>query len=295
MELTKKKIMEKVLAEGYSEKEFDRIWDYYQNEIKEAKQQQFMMGELNPPAGTSPVFNRKHKTFKVGSYADCLIMDIDDGTTIEEFVEYNERCLGNPHFYLYKTFSYNKLNDKYSFRVIYPLSERLYLMNDDDVRNLAKVKMMLCKFNDPNCRNFYFCPFTEEPMVEYGEKGVNINSDWVEKQLFEKHIEAIMMKLDIKTDFPDNRVEASALTAIREKKAAVVKNATKGLVERAVRLIQDAEKGSRHKIIYGQLWKLITIYHVDNDQISYIRSQIFDYEKIKEFDYSVNYIRKQAA
>ena len=187
------------------------------------------------------------------------------------------------------------MNDKYSFRVIYPLSERLYLMNDDDVRNLAKVKMMLCKFNDPNCRNFYFCPFTEEPMVEYGEKGVNINSDWVEKQLFEKHIEAIMMKLDIKTDFPDNRVEASALTAIREKKAAVVKNATKGLVERAVRLIQDAEKGSRHKIIYGQLWKLITIYHVDNDQISYIRSQILDYEKIKEFDYSVNYIRKQAA
>lgn len=295
MDLTKKRLREKFLAEGFGETEFAKTWDYYQNDIKETKQQQFMMGELNPPAGTSSVFNRKHETFKVGSYTDCLIMDIDDGTTIEEFVEYNERCLGNPHFYLYKTFSYNKLNDKYSFRVIYPLSERLYLMNDDDVRNLAKVKMMLCKFNDPNCRNFYFCPFTEEPMEEYGEKGVNINSDWVEMQLFEKHIEAIMMKLDIKADFHDSRDKVAILTGIRDKKAAVVKDATKGLVERAVRLILDAEKGNRHKIIYGQLWKLITIYHIDNDQISYIRSQIFDYEKIKEFDYSVNYIRKQAA
>ena len=295
MEMSKEKIMEKVFSEGYGEEEFVKIWDYYQNEIKEAKNKQFMMGELNPPVGTNPVFNRRHETFKAGSYTDCLIMDIDDGTTIEEFVEYNKVCLGNPHFYLYKTFSYNKLNEKYSFRVIYPLSERLYLMNDDDVSNLAKVKTMLCKFQDPNCRNFYFCPFTEEPMEEYGEKGVNIDSDWVEKQLFEKHIEAIMMKLDIKAELPVSRDMVSFLTDIRDKKAAIAKDATKGFVERAVRLIQDVEKGNRHKIIYGQMWKLITIYHIDNEQIAYIRSQIYDRDKLKEFDDTVNWLMKKAA
>ena len=300
MDLTNEKIREKCFAAGYGEKEYAKIWDCYQKEIKEAKHNQYMMGELNPPEGTSPVFDRKHETFKVGSYADCLILDIDDGTTIEEFIEYNKGCLGNPHFYLYRTFSYNKLNDKYSFRVIYPLSERLYLMNDDDVSNLSKVKTMLCKFQDPKCKNFYFCPFTEEPMEEYGEKGVNIDSDWVEKKLFDKHIEAEMEKFkkkemekikktemrntNIGADFPDSRVNA-----------AIVKDATKGLVDRAVRLIQDARVGNRHDTIYGQMWKLITIYHIDDDQISYIRSQIYDYEKIKEFDATVNYLRKKAA
>ena len=168
-------------------------------------------------------------------------------------------------------------------------------MNDDDVSNLAKVKTMLCKFQDPNCRNFYFCPFTEEPMEEYGEKGVNIDSDWVEKQLFEKHIEAIMMKLDIKAELPVSRDMVSFLTDIRDKKAAIAKDATKGFVERAVRLIQDVEKGNRHKIIYGQMWKLITIYHIDNEQIAYIRSQIYDRDKLKEFDDTVNWLMKKAA
>jgi hypothetical protein len=168
------------------------------------------------------------------------------------------------------------------------------------VSNLSKVKTMLCKFQDPKCKNFYFCPFTEEPMEEYGEKGVNIDSDWVEKKLFDKHIEAEMEKIkrkemekikktemrntNIGADFPDSRV-----------KAAIVKDATKGLVDRAVRLIQDARVGNRHDTIYGQMWKLITIYHIDDDQISYIRSQIYDYEKIKEFDATVNYLRKKAA
>ena len=93
-----------------------------------------------------------------------------------------------------------------------------------------------------------------------------------------------MRNTNIGADFPDSRV-----------KAAIVKDATKGLVDRAVRLIQDARVGNRHDTIYGQMWKLITIYHIDDDQISYIRSQINDYEKIKEFDATVNYLRKKAA
>ena len=291
MELTKTKLREKVLAEGYGEAEADNLWTSYQNMIKEAKSSQYFMGELNPPAGTDAVFNRKHETFKVGSYFDCLILDVDHGTKIEEFVDYNKECLGNPHFYLYKTFSYNELNDKYSFRVIYPLSERVYLTNDDDVSNLAKVKMMLCKFQDPNCRNFFYCPFIEEPMEEYGDKGVNIDSNWVRRKLIEKHIEAEMESIDIKADFTNSRVKpvVPATTAVNN--AAD----TSGWVERAVQLIQNSREGNRHDTIYGQMWMLMTKFHINDSQISYIRSQIYDYEKIKEFDATVNYLRKKAA
>lgn len=291
MELTKTKLREKILEAGYGEKEVANLWDSYQNMIKEAKSSQYFMGELNPPAETDSIFSRKHETFKAGSYLDCLILDVDHGTTIEEFVEYNKECLGNPHFYLYKTFSYNELNDKYSFRVIYPLSERVYFMNDDDVSNLAKVKVMLCKFQDPNCRNFFYCPFIEEPMEEYGDKGVNVDSNWVRKKLIEKHIEAEMERLDIKADFTNRRVKSVVPDTTAVNDAAN----TNGLVERAVQLIQDSSKGNRHNTIYGQMWMLMTKFHISDNQISYIRSQISDYEKLEEFDATVNYLRKKAA
>ena len=289
MELTKKKLMEKILDAGYDEQVATNLWKTYQNMIKEAKNSQYFMGELNPPAGTDSVFNRNHETFKVGSYFDCLILDIDHGTTIEEFVDYNKECLGNPHFYLHRTFSYNELNEKYSFRVIYPLSERVYFMNDDDVSNLAKVKVMLCKFQDPNCRNFFYCPFIEEPMEEYGDKGVNVDSNWVRKKLIEKHIESEMENLDIKADFTDSRVKTKTTAP------SVVKLATNanGLVERAVRLIQESKQGNRHATIYGQMWMLMTKCHINEEQISYIRSQISDYEKLEEFDSTVNYLRNK--
>ena len=148
---------------------------------------------------------------------------------------------------------------------------------------------MLCKFQDPNCRNFFYCPFIEEPMEEYGDKGVNVDSNWVRKKLIEKHIESEMENLDIKADFTDSRVKTKTTAP------SVVKLASNanGLVERAVRLIQESKQGNRHATIYGQMWMLMTKCHINEEQISYIRSQIFDYEKLEEFDSTVNYLRSK--
>ena len=68
---------------------------------------------------------------------------------------------------------------------------------------------------------------------------------------------------------------------------------TNAAIERAVKMITEAKEGSRHETIYGQMWKLMTILRISEEQISYIREQITDYEKIKEFNEQVKYIRSR--
>jgi hypothetical protein len=41
------------------------------------------------------------------------------------------------------------------------------------------------------------------------------------------------------------------------------------------------------------MWRLMVILRVSEEQISYIREQITDYEKVKEFDEQVKYIRRR--
>ena len=68
---------------------------------------------------------------------------------------------------------------------------------------------------------------------------------------------------------------------------------TDAAIERAVKMITEAKKGNRHATIYGQMWMLMTIYHISDEQIDYIREQITDYEKVKEFNEQVKYIHKR--
>ena len=68
---------------------------------------------------------------------------------------------------------------------------------------------------------------------------------------------------------------------------------TNAAIERAVKMITEAKEGNRHATIYGQMWKLMTIFHISEEQIDYIREQITEYEKVKEFNEQVKYIRSR--
>ena len=82
----------------------------------------------------------------------------------------------------------------------------------------------------------------------------------------------------------------------KSKKDDVVVNipeVTNAAIERAVKMITEAKEGNRHATIYRQMWKLMTIYRISDEQIDYIREQITDYEKVKEFNEQVKYIYKR--
>ena len=210
---------------------------------------------------------------------DSLIVDIDDSISFNEFKE----LYSNIEWTAYPTISNYDADNWRKFRVIIPLAQTLLIPNDS-MTVVKYLRRMVCKYEDKN-HNLGSSVNAEQwamRRVNNGERkyisqGIVIYLSAYFKSMGESYDKLKRIKKDVAVITSEERLEAS--------------NAA---IERAIKMINECQEGSRHATIYGQMRRLMTTYRVNDEQIDYIRQQIKDdHDKLKEFNEQVKDIAKR--
>jgi hypothetical protein len=247
------------------DKEYEKSLDYY-------KMNQTMISEFYKDAPSSVKYpHKKEEMEKI----DCLIVDIDDSISYYEFKEQYSHLTWTA----YPTISNYDADNWRKFRVIFPLAQTLLVPNDS-LNMLKTLRRMVCKYEDKN-HNLGSNFNAEQWEMRRSNEGevVDISQGTI------TYLHSLLQNMDTVSGKFRNSKKDEVFVNIPE-----VINAA---IERAVQLIQEAKEGSRHATIYGQMWKLMTVFHINDEQVNYIREQITEYEKVKEFNEQVKYIYKR--
>lgn len=108
--------------------------------FKAYKEQQTMISEFYKDVPSS---ERYHHTMNEMEKIDCLIVDIDDSISYNEFQEF----YGNYGFIAYPSISNIDPDNWRKFRVIFPLAHTLSIPNDS-LSVLKLLRRMVCKYED---------------------------------------------------------------------------------------------------------------------------------------------------
>ena len=240
--------------------------------FNEVKNCQTMISEFYKDAPKSVKY--PHKTEEMEKI-DCLIVDIDDSITYNDF----KKIYSDKEWTAYPSISNSDPDNWNKFRVIIPIAQTLLIPNDS-LNVLKLLRRMVCKYEDKNHQLGSYINKEQWEMRRSNEgEVVDISQDTV------TYLHTLLQNLVTVTG-----------KFRKSKKDDVVVNipeVTNAAIERAVKMITEAKEGNRHATIYRQMWKLMTIYRISDEQIDYIREQITDYEKVKEFNEQVKYIRKR--
>ena len=240
--------------------------------FNEVKNCQTMISEFYKDAPKSVKY--PHKTEEMEKI-DCLIVDIDDSITYNDF----KKIYSDKEWTAYPSISNSDPDNWNKFRVIIPIAQTLLIPNDS-LNVLKLLRRMVCKYEDKNHQLGSYINKEQWEMRRSNEgEVVDISQDKV------TYLHTLLLNLVTVTG-----------KFRKSKKHDVVVNipeVTNAAIERAVKMITEAKEGNRHATIYRQMWKLMTIYRISDEQIDYIREQITDYEKVKEFNEQVKYIRKR--
>ena len=107
----------------------------------EYKKEQTMISEFYKDV--PPTIQYPHHKDEM-EYIDCLIVDIDDSISYNEFKE----LYSNYNYIAYPSISNPDKSDWKKFRVIFPLSTTLQIPNDS-LKVLKYLRRMICKYEDP--------------------------------------------------------------------------------------------------------------------------------------------------
>ena len=240
--------------------------------LDKAKMNQTMISEFykDTPSNT----RYPHKTEEMEKI-DCLIVDIDDSITYDEFKE----IYSDITWTAYPTISNYDSDNWRKFRVIIPIAQTLLIPNDS-LNVLKLLRRMVCKYEDKNHQLPSFINQEQWEMRRSNEgELVDISQDTV------TYLDSLLQNLAT--------VSGKFRKSKKDDIVVDIPEVTDAAIERAVKMITEAKEGNRHATIYGQMWKLMTIYRISDEQIDYIREQITDREKVKEFNEQVKYIRKR--
>ena len=108
----------------------------------EYKKEQTLVSEFYKDVPSSTKYPHKKDEME---YIDCLIVDIDDTISYNEF----QKLYENFEFIAYPSISNTDKADWKKFRVIFPLSTTLQIPNDS-LHVLKILRRMLCKYEDKN-------------------------------------------------------------------------------------------------------------------------------------------------
>ena len=243
----------------------------YKKLLDECKRHQTMISEFYKDAPSSVKY--PHKAEEMDKI-DCLIVDIDDSISFNEFKE----IYSDMEWTAYPTISNPDADNWRKFRAIIPLAQTLSIPNEN-LNTLKLLRRMVCKYED-KCHNLGSNINAEQWEMRYHNEGevVDISQDTV------TYLHTLLQNMAT--------VSGKFRKSKKDNVVVNVASVTNEAIERAVKMITEAKEGNRHATIYGQMWKLMTIFHINDEQINYIREQIADNEKIKEFDEQVKYIYK---
>ena len=108
-------------------------------------------------------------------YIDCLIVDIDDSISYNEF----SKLYSNYNYIAYPSISNPDKSDWKKFRVIFPLSNTLSISNDS-LKVLKLLRRMVCKYEDKNHNlGAYINKEQWQMRIENEGKPVEISQDMV--------------------------------------------------------------------------------------------------------------------
>ena len=241
-------------------------------DLDKAKMNQTMISEFYKDAPSSTRYS--HKTEEMDKI-DCLIVDIDDSISYYEFKEIYSHLTWTA----YPTISNYDADNWRKFRVIIPLTQTLLIPNDS-LNVLKLLRRMVCKYEDKNHQLPSFINQEQWDLRRSNEgELVDISQDTV------TYLDSLLQNL--------TTVSGKFRKSKKDDVVVDIPEVTDAAIERAVKMITEAKEGNRHATIYGQMWKLMTIYRISDEQIDYIREQITDREKVKEFNEQVKYIRKR--
>ena len=246
--------------------------EQYKKILDKCKNNQTLICEFYKDTSSSTRYPHKAEEMEK---IDCLIVDIDDSISFNEF---NEKY-SHLTWTAYPTISNYDADNWRKFRVVFPLAQTLLIPNDN-LNVLKLLRRMVCKYED-RCHNL----------------GSNVNAEqWEMRRSNEgKVVDISQGTVTYLHSLLQNMVTVSGKFRKSKKDNVVVDipEIINAAIERAVQLIQAAKEGSRHSTIFGQMWKLMSIYHISDEQINYIRERITDNEKVKEFNEQVKYIYKR--
>ena len=138
----------------------------------EYKKEQTMISEFYKDV--PPTIQYPHHKDEM-EYIDCLIVDIDDSISYNEFKE----LYSNYNYIAYPSISNPDKSDWKKFRVIFPLSNRLSIPNDS-LKVLKLLRRMVCKYEDKNHNlGAYINKEQWQMRVENEGKPVEISQDMV--------------------------------------------------------------------------------------------------------------------
>jgi hypothetical protein len=243
--------------------------DAYKKLFNHYKMNQTMISEFYKD--TPKTTRYPHRTDEMEKI-DCLIVDIDNSISFNEFKD----IYSNYTWTAYPTISNTDPDNWVKFRVILPLKQSLFIPNDS-LNVLKLLRRMVCKHEDKN-HNLGSNINKEQWEMRYNNEGdvVDISQDTV------IYLHYLLQNLaTVRGKFRKSKKDEVVIN---------ISEVTDAAIERAVKMITEAQEGNRHATIYGQMWKLITLYHITVEKVDYIREQIGDREKVKEFDVQVKYI-----
>ena len=143
-----------LLSTEHKEKFFSKILDNpslitgvketpdWKKVFDEYKKEQTMISEFYKDVPSSVKYPHKKDEME---YIDCLIVDIDDSISYNEF----QKLYENFEFIAYPSISNPDKSDWKKFRVIFPLSTTLQVPHDN-LHVLKILRRMVCKFEDKN-------------------------------------------------------------------------------------------------------------------------------------------------
>ena len=138
----------------------------------EYKKEQTMISEFYKDVPSSTQYPHHKDEME---YIDCLIVDIDDSISYNEFKE----LYSNYNYIAYPSISNPDKADWKKFRVIFPLSNTLQIPNDS-LKVLKLLRRMVCKYEDKNHNlGAYINKEQWQMRVENEGKPVEISQDMV--------------------------------------------------------------------------------------------------------------------
>ena len=211
----------------------------------------------------SEIYSRNYSTQSKDSfrYVDCLILDIDDGLTIDEFQEQYKAY----KYLLYTTWSHSKEHNK--FRVILPMSERIEIYGRGNL--YVKAKRRLFPAQDVDCSLCYFAPSLSSEII--------INSG-------ERYNSRIVYETMLRIEGEEMIKEQYEQQGKSNVKTSSTDDSKMRYWDKCVETINECPNGERNITIFKCVSQLKEKFNNDNRWIGYIRSQIMDEEKKKMFD-----------
>ena len=204
---------------------------------------------------------------------DCLIVDIDDSISFNEFRE----IYSDIQWTAYPTISNYDADNWVKFRVIIPLAKTLLLPND----NLAVLKLlrrMVCKHEDSN-HGLYSNTSKEQWDLRVSNEGevLNISQDTVIylTSLVNSLHDAVGMKIENAKKFK----KSTKIETIIESS-----DVKEGYIQRAISMFNECKVGERNAVIYGRLWYLVVKRGFTSEDIAKIREGLTRQDIIDEME-----------